>query len=186
MEKEAVEEEAQVQKKKLKTKTMCKKKPLVKRITNRPVSPELVVQVETTLPQPTIPQPQPQTSQQSTQTTNPYANNIEDIIKPEPMKFDFDINSLEFSKFRISLERKKTRRTRKPPARLIQILEVPQIAKEPSKKDTEIYVVDIEEFSDVNLFLDELSEVRCMGPSARLPGRLVFTYKGRNEPCTKF
>ncbi|MGI4673504.1 hypothetical protein ACR2XN_28975, partial [Klebsiella pneumoniae] len=63
----------------------------------------------------------------------------------------------------------------------IQIREVPQIAKDTLKKETEIHIADIEEISNVNLFLDEVDEIRGVKETARLPDRLIFSYKGGNE-----
>lgn len=127
------------------------------------MSPESEVLNETTKPQPTTIQHQPQTLQQLTQPTFNWEN-----IKPKPMEFDFDINSLNFPKIRVSSERKRTR-TRKQPTRSIQITEVPQVAKEPSKKDTKLFIADIEEYSSINLFLDDVDEVFAIGPTTWLP-----------------
>ncbi|MGI4673363.1 hypothetical protein ACR2XN_28260, partial [Klebsiella pneumoniae] len=67
------------------------------------------------------------------------------------------------------------------PTTQIHIEEVLQIAKDIFKKETEIYIADIEEHSNINLFLDEVNEVRGVKATARLPERLIFSYKGGNE-----
>ena len=41
-----------------------------------------------------------------------------------------------------------------------------------------LYLCDIKEFSDLNLYLDELDEVRAIDAYRNLPKRLVFKYKG--------
>ena len=159
--------------KKNRGKSAAKRQPRTKARAKRVKSPE--EQVETTEPQPTVPLPTTQT-----QTSIPYAFNFEEI-KPEPMEFDFDINSLVFPKYRLSPDRPKTRRSRKQPTTQIQIAEVPQIAKEPSRKDTELYIADIEEQSNINLYLDDIIEMKGFGATTRMPERLTFLYKGGNE-----
>lgn len=68
---------------------------MVKQWVKRPVRPEV----------------QSQPTPQSAQITNPYVVNIENI-KPEPLNFDID--SLEFSKFFVPIDPgKKKKRTRK-------------------------------------------------------------------------
>ena len=44
-----------------------------------------------------------------------------------------------------------------------------------------LYICDIKEFSDINLYLDELEEVRGIDAHRHLPERLVFKYKGGKE-----
>ncbi|KAL8098546.1 hypothetical protein AgCh_031358 [Apium graveolens] len=44
-----------------------------------------------------------------------------------------------------------------------------------------MYICDIKEFSDLNLYLDELEEVRGIDAYRNLPERLVFKYKGGKE-----
>ena len=44
-----------------------------------------------------------------------------------------------------------------------------------------MYFCDIKEFSDLNLYLDELDEVRSIDTYRNLPERLVFKYKGGKE-----
>ena len=44
-----------------------------------------------------------------------------------------------------------------------------------------MYLCDIKEFSDLNLYLDELDEVRGIDAYRSLPERLVFKYKGGKE-----
>ena len=44
-----------------------------------------------------------------------------------------------------------------------------------------MYLCDINEFSDLNLYLDELEEVRGIDAYRNLPERLVFKYKGGKE-----
>ena len=49
-----------------------------------------------------------------------------------------------------------------------------------NKRDL-MYMCDIKEFSDLNLYLDELEEVRRIDAYRHLPERLVFKYKGGKE-----
>ena len=44
-----------------------------------------------------------------------------------------------------------------------------------------LYICDIKKFSDINLYLDELEEVRGIDAHRHLPERLVFKYKGGKE-----
>ena len=44
-----------------------------------------------------------------------------------------------------------------------------------------LYICDIKEFSEINLYLDELEEVRGIDARRHLPERLVFKYKGGKE-----
>ncbi|KAL8103767.1 hypothetical protein AgCh_028099 [Apium graveolens] len=44
-----------------------------------------------------------------------------------------------------------------------------------------LYICDIKEFSKINLYLDELEEVRGIDDHRHLPERLVFKYKGWKE-----
>ena len=44
-----------------------------------------------------------------------------------------------------------------------------------------MYICDIKEFSELNLFLDELEEVRGIDAHKQLPERLVFRYKANVE-----
>lgn len=172
------ESEAEVESqlvKRNKGKTVAKKKPRTKQRAKRAVSdsddettPTIKVQVEVTQPQPSISQPQ-----------LPNTFNLEEV-KPEQVEYDFDINSLVFPKYRLSPDRPRARRSRKQPTTQIQIREVPQISKDTFKKETEIYIADIEEISNVNLFLDEVDEVNGVKATARLPDRLIFSYKGGN------
>ncbi|KAL8124021.1 hypothetical protein AgCh_011867 [Apium graveolens] len=48
-------------------------------------------------------------------------------------------------------------------------------------KGDQQFIYDIKEFSDINLYLDELDEVRGIDAYNRLPERLVFRYKGGKE-----
>ena len=48
-------------------------------------------------------------------------------------------------------------------------------------KGDQLFICDIKEFSYINLYLDELEEVRAIDAHKKLPERLVFSYKGGKE-----
>lgn len=105
------------------------------------------------------------------------------IPKEEPMNLD----SIEVPSFLLKPQQKpkqKKRIPRKQPSKEpIQVARVPAIVKQPilENKDDFIYQADIEEYSSMNLYLDELSEVRGIDKYKHLPERLVFVYKGGKE-----
>lgn len=55
---------------------------------------------------------------------------------------------------------------------------MPQIIKKQHNKADQFYQVDIHEVSDLNLYLDELIEVRGISSTSRLHERLFIVYKG--------
>ena len=48
-------------------------------------------------------------------------------------------------------------------------------------KGDQLFICDIKEFSDINLYLEEIDEVRAIDAYRHLPERLVFRYKGGRE-----
>ncbi|KAL8116604.1 hypothetical protein AgCh_022950 [Apium graveolens] len=53
--------------------------------------------------------------------------------------------------------------------------------KPPISKDDYVHICDIKEISDIELYLDELEDVRGIAAYRQLPERLVFRYKGAGE-----
>lgn len=44
-----------------------------------------------------------------------------------------------------------------------------------------MFICDIKEFSNINIYMDELKEVRAIDAHRNLPERLVFKYEGGKE-----
>ncbi|KAK1384073.1 hypothetical protein POM88_021808 [Heracleum sosnowskyi] len=59
--------------------------------------------------------------------------------------------------------------------------EFDEVEKPPTNPEDFIYIADTREESDLNLYLDDLVEVRGIGATHKLPERLVFVYKGGRE-----
>lgn len=60
------------------------------------------------------------------------------------------------------------------PVKLSYVL---QIVKKPEDKDYVMYQADIKEYSDLNIYLDEIYKIRGLDKTSRVPERLVFEYK---------
>lgn len=76
------------------------------------------------------------------------------LSKEELMDFD----NIVLPKFLIPRELEKSRRQKV--SKVIQVSSVPQIMKEPSDKESFIYQFDIQEKSDINLYLKEIHKVK--------------------------
>ena len=74
-----------------------------------------------------------------------------------------------------SLKKKKVKPT------LIPSKPISKPQKPTVNKYDQVHICDIKEFSDIELFLDEIDEVRGIASNARLPERLTFRYKGGTE-----
>ena len=98
-----------------------------------------------------------------------------------PKEKEIDFNDIELPKFFDDLVGKKKRPLKKNLAKSVRPSSVPQAIKEPQNPDSFMYIADIQENSDLNLYLDELHEVRGIYASKKLPERLVFVYKGNVE-----
>ena len=59
-------------------------------------------------------------------------------------------------------------------SKFIRVSNVPYIIKEPINKDDNLFQVDIQEFSNINLYQDDLVEVRALAETTRLPERLAL------------
>ncbi|KAK1387210.1 hypothetical protein POM88_015388 [Heracleum sosnowskyi] len=99
-------------------------------------------------------------------------------LKDEPIEF----GNLVFPKIILEAEKKKKREPRKKVLKgPIKLHYVPQIVKPIENTDDYLYKADIQEYSDLNLFLDELIEVRGIDKYKNMPERLMFVYKGGVE-----
>ena len=74
----------------------------------------------------------------------------------------------------------KTRAVKKVKPSTLRSKSLTKAQTEVNKGDI-MYICDIKEFSDLNLYLDELEEVRGIDAYRNLPERLVFKYKGGKE-----
>ena len=147
-------------------------KPRLKKRTKRPFSPQEDTR-ETSGTQFPFQIPQ--------EVINPSVNFHEEKIVPkeEPVEFD----KIEVPKFLLeSTQKKRTSRKQilKGP---ILVSKVPSIVKQSAVENKEdyIYQAEIEEYSGINLFLDEVSEVRGIDKFNHLPERLAFVYKGGKQ-----
>ena len=102
------------------------------------------------------------------------------LPKDEPI----DWENLPMPTFNFSIPTKK-RQVRKKPKPTLQFKSVSK-PKPTVNKDDLMYICDIKEFSDINLYLDELDEVRGIFVNNRLPERLVSKYKGNTERTWPF
>ena len=98
-------------------------------------------------------------------------------IQPKDEPIDWD--NLPMPSFNFSIPTKK-RKTRKPKPTLAPRKNISK-PKPTVNKDDMMYICDIKEFTDINLYLDELDEVRGIFGNNKLPERLVFRYKGNVE-----
>ena len=57
------------------------------------------------------------------------------------------------------------------------MVNAPNPAKEPENKDDYLFIANIEDFSELDIHLDDLLEVRGIDSTSRLLERLVFVYK---------
>ncbi|KAL8090706.1 hypothetical protein AgCh_039955 [Apium graveolens] len=77
-------------------------------------------------------------------------------------------------------KKQKRRIKSTPPKASIKFTQKPK-PKTQTSKDDYIHICDIKEFSDIELYLDELEDVRRIAAYRQLPERLVFKYKGAGE-----
>ncbi|KAL8088030.1 hypothetical protein AgCh_037971 [Apium graveolens] len=111
-------------------------------------------------------------------TKNIHGESI--IPKDKPVDWDnLPIPELNFSIFN-KTKKTKTRASKK--MKLVT-LRSKTLTKSQStvNKGKLLYICDIKELSDINLYLDELEEVRGIDAHKHLPERLVFKYKGGKE-----
>ena len=99
------------------------------------------------------------------------------IPKEEPV----DLNEIPIPRFLQEKEEVKKKKSRVVKPRPQFINHVPKVVKPIENKDDYLYIADIQEESSINLYLDELTEVRGIGATHKLPERLVFVYKGGKE-----
>ncbi|XP_074356097.1 uncharacterized protein LOC141695778 [Apium graveolens] len=102
------------------------------------------------------------------------------IPKDEPIDWD----SIPLTDLNIPVPTtKKNKRKRKIIGVKSNPLQHKVISKPKTKvnKDDQLFIYDIKEFSDLNLYLDELDEVSGIVVNTKLLKRLVFRYKGGSE-----
>lgn len=61
------------------------------------------------------------------------------------------------------------------------MVNAPKLTKEPENKDDYLYITNIEEFSELDLQLDDIHEVKGIYQISRLPEKLVFAYKNKGN-----
>lgn len=83
-----------------------------------------------------------------------------------------------FPKIILEAEKKKRAPRKKILKGPVKLHSVPQIVKHMENKDDYLYKADIQEYSDMDLYLDELLEVRGIDRHKNLPERLMFVYRG--------
>lgn len=126
--------------------------------------------VETQITQP------PQSQSVKHPLTNIWGEPVEP--KEEPMEFDWGDLQLSNLNFPIYKEKKKREPKKKP---ILPNLQVKIQPKPMPNKDDMMYISDIKEYSALDLYLDELKEVRGIGGTQWLPERLVVCYGGCRE-----
>ena len=113
---------------------------------------------------------------------DPSMNYHGEPILPKDEPIDWD--NLPMPSFNFPIPTKKGQ-TRKPKTTLAPRKNISK-PKPTIKKDDYVYICDIKEFSDINLYLDELEEVRDIFGNNKLPERLVFRYKVGKEMTWPF
>ncbi|KAL8124235.1 hypothetical protein AgCh_012030 [Apium graveolens] len=102
------------------------------------------------------------------------------IPKDEPV----DWESLPLPDLNIPIQT-KPRKTKKRAIKKVKPIRLESKALVKPKltinKGDQLFICDIKEFSDINLYLDELEEARSIDAYKHLPKRLVFKYKGERE-----
>ncbi|KAL8155012.1 hypothetical protein AgCh_000400 [Apium graveolens] len=102
------------------------------------------------------------------------------IPKDEPVDWDnLAIPELNFPIFN-KPKKTKTRAIKKVKPVTLRSKTLSKSQSTVNKGDL-LYICDIKEFSDINLYLDELEEIRGIDAHKHLPERLVFKYKGGKE-----
>ncbi|KAK1369879.1 hypothetical protein POM88_035971 [Heracleum sosnowskyi] len=97
-------------------------------------------------------------------------------FKEEPIEFE----DLLFPKFLIEKEKisKKRILVKKAQQGPIKLNVAPKVAKPVENKAYFLYIADIQEYSTMDLFLEEVSEISGTDKFRDLPERLTFVYKG--------
>ncbi|KAL8092156.1 hypothetical protein AgCh_034450 [Apium graveolens] len=104
---------------------------------------------------------------------------IKPILKDEPV--DWDSLPIPEPNFPIFKTKETKKRASKKVNPLILRSKTPIKSKSTVNRGDMLYICDIREFSDINLYLDKLEEVRGIDAHRYLPERLVFKYKGGRE-----
>ena len=112
---------------------------------------------------------------------NPFMNIHGETIIPKEEPIDWDTIKLPTFLTSSPPSKKQKRKIKStPPPTSIKFTQKPK-PKPQASKDDYVHICDIKEFSDIELYLDELEEVRGIAAYRQLPERLVFKYKGSGE-----
>ncbi|KAL8108799.1 hypothetical protein AgCh_025042 [Apium graveolens] len=113
---------------------------------------------------------------------DPYKNIHGEPILPKDEPIEWE--NIPIPDFNLPILR-KPKRTKSRAVKKVKLspLKSKSQVKAQSKvsKEDYLYLCDIKEFSDLNLYLDELDEVRGIDAYRNLPERLMFKYKGGKE-----
>ena len=104
----------------------------------------------------------------------PEVNFFEEPIMPKEEPIDFD--NIPIPTFLVK-ETAKPKKKGKTMAK--KLVNAPKPPKEPENKDDYLFITNIEEFSELELDLDDLQEVRGIDQTSKLPERLAFSYKSK-------
>ena len=105
-------------------------------------------------------------------------------IQPKDEPIDWDSLPVPDLNLPMPSKKRSVRKKAKPilvPAKVISKPQKPTV-----NKNDQLYICDIKEYSDIELYLDELDEVRGIFANNRLPERLTFRYKGGSERTWPF
>ena len=117
--------------------------------------------------------------------TSPIKGNV--VVRPDvnffeepiiPKEEPIDCSNIPLQFFLIEKE-DPPQKKRKIKAR--KMVNAPNPAKEPEKKDDYLFITNIEEFSEFDLQLNDLVEVNGIDATSRLPERLVFVYRSSTD-----
>ena len=125
-------------------------------------------------PLPSIPEPL---------VANPTINIHGEPIIPKEEPIDWDTIKLPTFLTTLPLPKKQKRKPKSTPpitSKKFTQKQKPK-PKSPISKDDYVHICDIKEISDIELYLDELEDVRGIAAYRQLPERLVFRYKGAGE-----
>ena len=112
---------------------------------------------------------------------DPFMNIHGETIIPKEEPIDWDTIKLPTFLTSSPSSKKQKRRIESTPSKAsIKFTQKPK-SKPQNSKDDYVHICDIKEFSDIELYLDELEDVRGIAAYRQLPERLVFKYKGAGE-----
>ena len=103
----------------------------------------------------------------------PDVNFFEEPIIPKEEPIDFDNIPVP-----VFLVKETVKRKPKGKIKARKLVNAPKPPKEPENKDDYLYITNIEEFSDLDLQLEDIHEVRAIDQTSRIPERLVHAIYG--------